>query len=285
MNPALWGAMCALSLGTADFAARFSSRALGADVVLLGVFGISSVLLTGWIWFGGVPLVWDAAGVWLLIVNGVSMTVMTVLLYAALARGPVSVVAPIVASHPALVLAAWYFLGVRPLPYQWVAMVVTMVGAVVVAASAEQVEARSKSVSPHLRLTLLMAGAACLIYSVTVMTGQLAVPIYGELQTLWLVRLVGLLCIVMLLAARRRRVCVSGRWWLFLGVQACLDAGGYWFLFLGSRGPGSEIAAVTASAFGAVTTVLARVVLKEQMSAVQWLGILLVFGGIVVLAY
>ncbi len=285
MNPALWGAMCALSLGSADFAARFSARALGADIVLLGVFGLSSVLLTGWVLIAGVPLVWNAAAVWLLVVNGVSTMVMTLLLYAALARGPVSVVAPIVASHPALVLAAWYFLGVRPLAYQWAAMVVTIVGAVIVATSAEHIEAKTKTASSYLRVTLLMAGAACLVYAVMVIAGQLAVPIYGELQTLWLARLVGLASIAMLLFARRRRVRVSASWWLFLGVQACLDAGGYLFLFIGSRGPGSEIAAVTASAFGAVTTVLARFLLKEQMSAVQWLGIVLIFGGIVILAY
>lgn len=285
MNPALWGSLCAVSLGTADFAARFSSRALGADVVLLGVLAMSSVLLTGWVWFVDVPLVWDAGGVWLLVINGVTTMVMTVLLYAALARGPVSVVAPIVASHPALVLGAWHFLGARPLPYQWAAMVVTIVGAVIVAFSAEQIEAKVKRTSAHLRVTLLLAGTACLVYAIMVVAGQLAVPIYGELQTLWLARLIGLASIVMLLVARRRAVRMPGLWWLFVGVQGCLDAGGYLFLFLGSRGPGSEIAAVTASAFGAVTTLLARFVLREQMSAAQWFGIVLIFGGIVVLAW
>ncbi len=63
-----------------------------------------------------------------------------------------------------------------------------------------------------------------------------------------------------------------------------LDAGGYLLLFAGSTGGDPAIAAVTGSAFGAVTVLLARVVLKEKMSVMQWFGIALVTTGVAVLA-
>jgi len=130
MNPALWGA---LSLGTSDFAARFSARKLGADVVFAAVVLVGSLLLSLWVWIAGTALVWDGAGAWLVAVSGVSTALMTVLLYAAIARGPVSVVAPIVAAHPVLVLAFWVAMGARPSAVQWFAMGVAIAGALVVA--------------------------------------------------------------------------------------------------------------------------------------------------------
>lgn len=65
--------------------------------------------------------------------NGVAVTVANPLLYRGLARGPISIVAPIVASHPALVVALSVVMGSRPdavhTKDQWGAMVVTLAGA------------------------------------------------------------------------------------------------------------------------------------------------------------
>jgi drug/metabolite transporter (DMT)-like permease len=49
---------------------------------------------------------------------------------------------------------------------------------------------------------------------------------------------------------------------------------------MGSRGDFAEITAVIGSLFGAVTVLLARVFLKEQMSKFQWAGIGLIFFGV-----
>ncbi len=284
MNPALWGALSALSLGSADFAARFSARALGADVVFLAVLAVGSLLLSLWVWLAGPVLVWDLSGAWLLGLNGVATAVMTVLLYAGLARGPVSVVAPIVAAHPVLVLGFWVALGASPTALAWLAMAATIVGVVLVARAGAGVESRYGRDPREFRVTLLIAGGACLTYTVVVVAGQAAVPIYGELQTLWLGRLLGLGFMLVVFAARRKTPIVPRRWWPFLIAQGCLDAGGYLFLFAGSHGEGREVAAVTGSAFGAVTTLLARFVLKEAINRVQWAGIALVFAGILVLS-
>lgn len=284
MNPALWGGLCAISLGGADFAGRFSSRALGASMALLGMLTVGAIILSGWIWLSDATLVWKPSGLWVLILNGVATMLMTLLLYTALARGPVSVVAPIVASHPALVLGFWVIVGARPGAIQWTAIAVTIIGVIIVARAGGHLRDRETISRVHFRGTLGLAGAACGIYAVMVVAGQAAVPIYGELQTLWLARLIGLVSLLALLCVRRTVPRVPLRWWPFVALQGCLDAGGYLFLFAGSHGEGREIAAVTASAFGAVTTVLARVILREAMSASQWGGIVLVFGGIAVLA-
>ncbi len=283
MNPAAWGGLSALSLGSADFAARFSSRALGPSVALFGMLMVGSIILSLWVWISGTPLVWEPSGFWLLVINGIATMAMTLCLYTALARGPVSVVAPIVASHPALVVAFWVALGTRPSVIQWSAMAVTVIGVIGVARFAKHSHEPTKSHNPYLAGTLAIAGVACVLHAVMVVAGQAAVPIYGELQTLWLARLIGLLSILTVLAIRTTAPIIPLRWWPTVALQGCLDAAGYLFLFAGSQGDGREIVAVTASAFGTVTTLLARFILRETMSWIQWCGIALVFGGIAVL--
>jgi drug/metabolite transporter (DMT)-like permease len=62
-----------------------------------------------------------------------------------------------------------------------------------------------------------------------------------------------------------------------LTAQGALDTAGYLFLLLGSAGTHPEIAAVAGSTFGAVTTLLAWLVLRERINLVQGFGIALVF--------
>jgi len=284
VNPAFWGSLSALSLGGgADFTGRFTSRAIGVNSALFGILLVGSTILTVWVWLTDTPLIWDLSGLWLLLLNGFSTMLMTLLLYTALVRGPVSIVAPIVASHPVLVVIFWVSLGTRLSIIQWSAILATVVGVILVARSANRISNSGASAQYDLRVTLLIAGACAVVYAVLVIAGQAAVPIYGELQTLWLARLIGLVSIISLFCFRNESPQLPIRWWPILIMQGCLDAGGYLFLFLGSHGDGRTIAVVAASTFGAVTTLLARFILKEQMSVLQWSGIALVFGGVAVL--
>jgi drug/metabolite transporter (DMT)-like permease len=110
------------------------------------------------------------------------------------------------------------------------------------------------------------------------------VPFYGEFQTLWLGRCASIVALGLFMLANRERPRLERRWWPVLGAQGLLDAAGYLFLFAGSHGDNPEIAAVAGSAFGAVTTLLARFVLRERIGLVQWGGIAIVFAGVVALS-
>ena len=284
MNPALWGGVCALGLGTADFLARFSSRAIGHASALLGMLLTGAVILSLWVWATDPPMIWTWSGWHLLALNGVATTIMTLLLYKALARGPVSIVAPIVASHPVLVVALAVMLGARPSALQWGAMALTLVGTLIVAYSAERFEEPGVISRSFMRTTILISLASALAYAVLVAAGQYAVPVYGELQTLWVGRLISLATILLFFLARSERPSLPFRWWPVLIAQGMLDAGGYLALFAGSHGAGSEIAAVTASTFGAVTTLLARLILRESIGLMQWSGIIMIFTGVAALS-
>ncbi len=284
MNPALWGLCTAFEWGGGDFIARFTGRGVGHANALLGMLLVGSLLLSGWVLLSDVALVWQLSASWLLAVGGLGVMVGTLLLYRALAEGPVSIVSPIIASYPAGVVAIAVALGARPSLVQWLAMAGVMAGVIVVARSTGHFELVHGYPAAGLRRTVTISAVSMAAFAVGVSAGQAAVPIYGELQTIWLTRLVSLVALVALLAARRQRVRLPRRWWPLLATQGLLDGGGYLTLFAGSAGADAEIAAVTASGFGAVTVLLARVVLRETMTWAQWGGIGLVFGCIALLS-
>ncbi len=287
MTPGLFGGISALCLGTADFMGRFSSRAIDHYNALLGMLVAGSAALTLWvILFAGLPSL-QGLSVWWILTNGIATTIMTLLLYLGLARGPVSVVAPIVTAHPVLVIlyyTLWH--GNQLAPLQIFAIAGTVAGATIVAryANAEATVETDNGASNDVRMTILIALGSSVAYAVLIVAGQAASDVHGQTHTLWMGRLVSLAFLLLLFGLRQRRPVIPMRWWPFLCIQGLLDAGGYIALLTGSFGPGKEVVTVVAATFGAVTVLLARVVLKEPISLPQWLGIILIVGGVAVLS-
>jgi drug/metabolite transporter (DMT)-like permease len=212
------------------------------------------------------------------------------LLYEALARGPVTVVAPMVAAHPVLVIALAVLMGRDPAAGQWLAMAAILAGAVITVRCAEE---PADGVAPIARSTLVISLAAAAAYAVMVSAGQASVPLIGDAPTAWWGRLTAIAVLLTYMAARRVRpargrpgsvAIPSGGILLLLGAQAFLDGGGHLLLFFGSHGAHPEVAAVAASTFGAVTTLLAYVVLRERVTRPQWGGIAMIFLGVFVLS-
>jgi drug/metabolite transporter (DMT)-like permease len=206
------------------------------------------------------------------------------LLYWGLARGPVTVVAPIAGSYPGLNVALAVMMGARPSALDWAAMVVLMLGVILVARAARSFENQANYTRQQLRFTIGLALGAALTFAVTIAVAQQASYLYGEIQTVALSRWVSLLACVALLLVRRQAPLVPLRWWPWIGLQGLLDGSAYIALLAGSQGSGAEIAVVVGSGFGAVTVLLARVVLREAMTWMQWAGITAIVASVAVLA-
>jgi drug/metabolite transporter (DMT)-like permease len=284
MNPALWGLLCALGWGGADFIARFTGRAMGHEAALLGMLSVGAVVLTLLVWASGLPLVWEPSGWWLLLLTGLGVMVATLLLYWGLARGPVTVVAPIVGAYPAFNVTFAVLLGARPTALEWAAIAAVMAGVVGVARSSSSFEGSLLYTREHLRASVLIALASAVGFAVTVAAAQAATLVYGELQTVWIARWVSLAATALLFIWKRKPPRLPVRWWPLLLAQGLLDGGAYVALLAGSGGPGAEIAVVVASTFSAVTVVLAWIVIREAITALQWAGIVGIIGGVAVLS-
>lgn len=282
MISALFGLTSALGLGAADFMARFSARALGATLNYAAVLLIGAVGTTIWLLAAGTELVWSPLGYAIAVAHGVAVAVMCVLLYLGIARGPIAVVVPIVAAHPALVLVVNVMMGVRPSAAQWAAMAVIIAGGIFIARSAvaepEEAEAKSN------RITVLIAIGACLTYVVIVLTGQAATPLIGAPQTMWVGRWTGLIFIAGILLVQRAPLRIPAEWVPFVGLQAGLDTLGYIAFLAGSNSAAPHITMVVASAFSVVAVLLARLIVHEPVSRMQWAAIALIAGGTAVLS-
>jgi len=266
-----------LGLGVADFMGRFSARALGATLAYGAVLLIGAVSATLWLVVSEQQLVWSPLGCAIAVAHGVCVSIMCVLLYIGMARGPIAVVTPIVAAHPVLVLGVNVAMGLRPTVMQWVAMASVVVGGIVIARGAvsEPDDAQGKGN----RTSVLIASGACIAYAALVLTGQAAAPMIGEFQTMWIGRWSGLALIAAILLHHQQSARIPLKWLPFVGVQGVLDTGGYFAFLAGANTLAPHITMVVASAFSVVTVLLARLIIHETVSRMQWSAIALIAAG------
>jgi len=285
MNAALWGSLSSACLGAADFMGRFSGRAIGPTLTYGAVLVVGVILSTACIVIGGIEIPLSPYGWTMAILQGVSVSIMCILLYAGLARGPVAIVAPIVAAHPALVLAINVAMGLRPGLSEWTAIAAILIGGLLIARSAgSHPQFSGAGGGAEMRTTILIALGSCLAYVAIVLTSQAAAPAIGELQTLWISRCAGLAFVVLVLLAQRTPFTVPRSWLPFVGLQGILDALGYLTFLVGATSASPHIAMVIASTFSVFTVFLAKIFLKEPISAQQWMAIALITLGTAALA-
>jgi drug/metabolite transporter (DMT)-like permease len=282
MISALLGLGSALGLGAADFMARFSARALGATLNYAAVLLVGAVGTSVWLLATGAELVWSPFGYAIAVMHGIAVAVMCILLYLGIARGPIAVVVPIVAAHPALVLAVNVVMGVRPSALQWLAMAVIIAGGIAIARTAVEEPQAAEAIDN--RITVLIAIGACLAYVAIVLTGQAAAPLIGAAQTMWIGRWSGLVFIAGVLLVQRASLRIPAAWVPFVGLQAGLDTIGYIAFLVGANSAAPHITMVVASAFSVVAVLLARIIVNETVSKLQWAAIALIAGGTAVLS-
>jgi drug/metabolite transporter (DMT)-like permease len=108
------------------------------------------------------------------------------------------------------------------------------------------------------------------------------VPLVGDAVSVWVMRLTALvsLAVVALPARQSIRLPHGGVWWMLAAVGFMDTAA-----FVANNaalhiGPVSVVS-VLASLYGAVTVLLAWIFLRERLERTQWLGIILIFVGVI----
>ena len=291
MAAVLLGAISALALGVADFLANRNASRLGADRALCGMLAVGAAGLSAYGLGSGVSPPNNGVELALILLHGVALALALLLFFAALAQGPVSVVAPIVGAHPVLVVAFVALSGRVPSPSEIAAMAGVVAGVVLVGAATSSTNTNEKNGGKvsSTRVpwnVLLVAGIASVIYAVAVIAGLESAARSGDFATLWFGRLVGLAFIVGILVLRRRGFrpsILSSRWTWVVIAHGALDAAGFFLLLAGGKTANPEYTAVVSSTFSVVTVVLACVFLRERMSRQQIAGLVMIVGGIAAL--
>ncbi|MGH9772540.1 MAG: EamA family transporter [Candidatus Acidiferrales bacterium] len=282
----------ALCWGVSDFVARFASRRIGAYRALLVMQVIGLLALTIYLESTGGFLQSVAPG-WqpwrLAVFAAVLNTVGSLALYYAFQVGVMTIVAPISSSYPAITVTLALLSGERIRVLSAAGLGITLLGLILAATSFEFVADGTASVSNGVLGAHLSRGAGWSLVS-TVAFGIMfwflgfhVLPVMGAAVSVWVVRL-STSCVLLLSAAPARqtlRLPQGGVWWLLV-VMGLVDTAAYVANNAGLRIGPVSIVTVVASLYGAVTVLLSSIFLRERLRRSQWLGVALIFTGIVV---
>ncbi len=298
----LLGLTGAFSWGAADFAARFASRRVGAyrTLFFMQFFGFLalSAYLKWTIGFSGVAPGWRP---WAMaIAAGILNMVGSLALYHSFEIGTMSIVGPVSSSYPALTVALSLLSGERIHMLRAAGLAVTLVGVILAATSFAPQAKSATAVAPegsaaaaggetahaHLSKGVSWAIFAALAFGVMFwFLGFYVVPLVGSAVSVWVMRLTALVSLAVVAApvGQSIRLPRGGVWWLLLAVGV-LDTAAFVANNAGLSTGQVSVVSVLASLYGAVTVLLSWIFLRERLERSQWLGIVLIFAGVVMVS-
>jgi drug/metabolite transporter (DMT)-like permease len=286
----LLGLLTALTWGGADFIARFATHRIGALRSMLYMQVIGFLLLTICLpWLGGWGHLADGSGwqPWAWGVLAGCFNAMAGLgFYRAFEIGKMAVVAPLSASYPALTLLLSWMTGERVSAVRIVGIFCTLVGVVIVAGGEKppdenDAEARRRSGRGIGWAIFAAVGFAVLFW----LLGTRIIVRVGAVQTVWMIRLTStvLTAAAILIAKQPARLPRGEVRWMLLGIGA-FDTGAFVLSNLGMKMEQVAVITVLSSLYGAVTVGLAAFFLREHVSRWQWMGIVTIFLGILLIS-
>jgi len=291
----LLGLLTALSWGSADLCARFATRKIGTFLTMLYMQLTGFLLLTLALpWLGGLRHLADGSGItpWAWgILAGIINTAGTLALYRSFEIGKMSVVAPISAGYPALTMLLAASTGEHLTALRIAGCVLILFGVIIVARGEELPQDANPLADPQRpakkHLGVGWALLSSLMFGVMFwLLGIRVIPIIDSAQTVWVIRLTSVILTasIMLATGRRLRLPPNGAKPWLLGV-GLLDTGAYVLNNYGMQLEQVSVVSVLASLYGAVTVALAALLLHEKIATSQWLGIVSIFAGILLISH
>ena len=280
MSALALGLVAALCWGFHDICVRFLSR----DTPISACIFV--VILTGLLFHLGLMTIADgfaplpARATWLSAAAGVFFIVASFGLYHAFERGPVRLVAPVIASYPILSVAWSAASGVAIAPLQGLAVLAIVAGVGAVAALSDSSESDTPPIGP----TILFALISAVGFAGTFALGQAAAEMSGDMPSTLVTRLVAIALVVGVLLVVKLPFWPGRRAVWLLILMGCADGVALLSVLKAGTLSNAHYASVSSSMFGLLTIMLAWVFLKERMTSRQWIGCLVAFSGIGYLA-
>jgi drug/metabolite transporter (DMT)-like permease len=202
------------------------------------------------------------------------------LTYAALARGKVGIVIAIVSTEGAIAALIAIALGEELGLLLGLGLAVVTAG--VAAVGFGQHADDSAAVVADNRRAAAIAGAASIVFGSSLWASGDVGRRVGDPTVVLASRVLGVLFIALPLIVRRRLRTERPALWLALltGIVECVGFLG----FLWGAGDGLAVAAVIATQYAVIATVLSRLIFKERLSPFQLAGIGVVVVGVVLIA-
>lgn len=280
MSALVLGLIAAICWGFHDICVRFLSQKTPLSACIF------TVILTGLIFHMGLmgvtgefhPL--PVRAVWLSLGAGVFFVIATFGLYHAFERGPVRLVAPLIAGYPILSVAIAASQGTPISPLQWSAVLAIVAGVAVVAALSDTSSEDSPTIGP----TILFSIIAAIGFAGTFALGQAAADLSHEMPATLVTRVLAMALVVAILLIFKLSFWPGKRALPLLIAMGVADGIALYCVLSAGNLPEPQYASVTSSMFGLLTILLAWVFLKERMTVPQWMGCIVAFVGVGILA-
>lgn len=274
-----FGLIAALCWGFHDICVRYVTQRGGVLPVLTMVLIIGTVVMAPAAWFVGG---WDAmtpVACAIAVSAGAAFTLAYLGLYKAFQIGPVRLVAPIIGTYPVLSVG-WAALSGQPVPWdQWLALLAVIAGVAIVGILNGAGEAPGSK-----RAAILWAVLGGAAFAATFALGQAAASAGSEVPAILVTRISAVAVAAMLLLITGGARLPPRSTLPLIALMGVLDCIALAVVIAAADMARPEFAAVAASTFGLITVILAWILLRERMTAGQWLGVFLTFGAIGYLA-
>ncbi|CAI0870193.1 carboxylate/amino acid/amine transporter [Serratia proteamaculans] len=276
------GLAAALCWGGTDFLVGINARSVGVRRAVFFSQAIGFVIFTVLLPATVVPVFATSGVVWGLALLAAGLTMGGALaLSQAFAIGKAAMVAPLVTSYGAVTTLLSWISGERLGALTLIGLALCLMGVMLTAVSLGRQPDRSPSSLPAIAFALL----AAFCYGVGFwLQGQYTLPVLGPSVSLWLGYAVGLTALLVLNADRRALVARPGwRQGGLLLVASLLNLGGFSAFAVGAGSGSLAIVTVLSTLSGGIAALLAALLLRERLSPLQWLGVLTVLAGALVL--
>ncbi len=273
------GVLLALSAslmwGAADYGGALLTRSRDVFSVVLisqlaGLVVITCVVAGRGVGWPGTEAMLPAA------VGGVLGSVTIVVFYLALSYGPVSIVAPLLASSAGIPVVYGIARGERPSALQLTGLVVTLVGVILVSLTTGDGHARGRRGIAFGALAAVLLGVLLVIFSRAAAHDAYWAPL--------VLRVSSIATTVVIVLVRRVRVRAERRVVALIACVGTLDMLANLAYGVSTTLQLLAITAVLSSLFPFVTVVLARVHLGERVTRVQQGGSIMTLVGVLLVA-
>jgi drug/metabolite transporter (DMT)-like permease len=223
-------------------------------------------------------------------------------LYHSFEHGTMSIVGPVSSSYPALTVALSLLSGERIHAVRATGLGVTLLGVILAATSFAQSKSTptendprhasetsaAETNTPRAHLSTGVGWAVCAALGFGVLfwfLGFHVIPAVGSAVSVWVMRLTALvsLSVAAVPTGQTLKLPHGKVWWLLLAV-GILDTAAFVANNAGLGTGQVSVVSVLASLYGAFTVLLAWIFLRERLERSQWLGIVLIFIGIVLVS-
>lgn len=262
----LFGMLSAISWGAGDFAGGLASRKLGAyrAVLYADFFGLVLIAIPLGLYREAVP---STTAFVYSVIGGALGSVGLLLLYYSLARGQMSIAAPVSALSAGL-LPVIVGAITEGIPH-WV----QLLGFGLALLAIWLISSGQGFHVQHLADLRLPVIAGLGFGSYFIFIHYATQETNSVLWTMVISRLAGTVLLLVVVLARRESLSVPRDAWTVVFFNAALDVGGNFFYILASRLGRLDVAAVLSSLYPGSTVLLAWLLLKERLSLQQWIGI------------